>query len=1298
MSAVYGQQNAHLVILNDQGPESPPSTAAKLDSIARAALSAKIAQVSKAADRARRAARPSFRSWFSTPPPRTFDQPVSDRRLSLSGRAPPRFPPDSLEATTRRLADLYMMSAKYSDALDTYRLLQSDLRGLSGAALVHEASAHEMTALALSLMDGPKQAIGTALEKAIVSYCTAGRRELAVRTTLRAVEFCIEAGFPDSAAGVIIRAMNAVLPEKGVATPAGSAFVEAALAVLSSACCVAYRALRRHRRASLYAFLAATRFSQLRLFAAAACMAREIDDQAMRRPPVQQDVEFMFGSAEAADGRHARAVNHFVGILARANSKTDVEVQGNTIRAFLSASASALDAMSKRWDSGARFPLIEKDKTLVVTHDSSGGDDWHALEDDVLEDVEFFRALSKNANAKRERRIDVVAAELRRRREKGDDDTGGSLEMKIRRMRELAETRRKRLREGSLLERGAVVGERVILRVSLKNPTQFPVFLTGLSAVVSIEGRIYHSKIREANGVANGSEENGVESESEDDVLFFPSEDITLGPSSSQLVSLEVSVRKQCEIRFVGVHWLFTIGMGWASPKLPNAYAPGFCELWRLGRRLNDTRKQRASEVPLYAEDNSLTVHIAALEPRVKAKLLCYNKDGLVIPLEDVALRSGETREATLRIMNEGEVALKDLTLRLGTPQTLFVGLGPEVEPSDEGKATFAIDMYDDIARQDEMTVATRVTVNLEPKEDTEIPVWVSATVHRSAFGYRSDLHGNIKRTSVRVGATGQVEDGVAPCLARLILAYGNDRIRFTRAEACMKVLPSLTVSPRFLRQTDSTMLNELGTNLVGVLLGVEVEHAGSAQHENVAIEVTNLSVTSKSQWRPFSLLEATKSEREIPTEKSPSETVLRINETGTFFVFIVKETDQLPEEEDRPMQLHWRTHRESLTAQAPLENEGTSDKVKEEMGRKAKAATHFVLCSQASSLALVDSDPEKIHVSIGWRSDTGLSGELQIPPISPMRWIKESDHTTPTLSSANWSEENHDLIIPRMAPVDSEGGDPCEPISLRLDHPKLVEHEFATASDPPSFGPKAPIPAVVPVDLCAKNISTELVDVIFQAQSTGGVADGDRGRFWSGEVSKTLRAIAPGAERCVHLNAILLRPGEYDMAKFSIWYQSTALTTNIRVRKQMHIEPSYVTVKAASMELSEAYDLYSADMYAQSMEVVLDADNESTSPGMLPARSNATPAPHHKVAESETPTRRGERIERPRTDYSDRSASTPAPADERKNSTPQKATSGKTIEQASSRSTVDKRKMHNLLKPSPDDAFWNDADTDESE
>ena len=110
--------------------------------------------------------------------------------------------------------------------------------------------------------------------------------------------------------------------------------------------------------------------------------------------------------------------------------------------------------------------------------------------------------------------------------------------MKIRRMRDLAEARLKRLRQCSLLEYGAAIGERVMLRVSLKNPTQFPAFLTGLSAVVFIDGRIYHREKKEENVVVDGSETNGVESDSEDDALFFPSEDITLGPCFSQMIWL----------------------------------------------------------------------------------------------------------------------------------------------------------------------------------------------------------------------------------------------------------------------------------------------------------------------------------------------------------------------------------------------------------------------------------------------------------------------------------------------------------------------------------------------------------------------------------------------------------------------------------------------------------------------------------------------------------------------------------------------------------------------------------------
>ncbi len=83
-----------------------------------------------------------------------------------------------------------MLVGRYEEAVDGYRLLVNDFRGLTGAVRVHEAAAIEMLALAMALIDGSKLEVGRALEKAVLVYVSSGRRELAVRTALRVVDYC----------------------------------------------------------------------------------------------------------------------------------------------------------------------------------------------------------------------------------------------------------------------------------------------------------------------------------------------------------------------------------------------------------------------------------------------------------------------------------------------------------------------------------------------------------------------------------------------------------------------------------------------------------------------------------------------------------------------------------------------------------------------------------------------------------------------------------------------------------------------------------------------------------------------------------------------------------------------------------------------------------------------------------------------------------------------------------------------------------------------------------------------------
>lgn len=1315
--AAYGESRVHQIHFTTETQFTPESLATRLVKIAQASLTAQIVFATKQADKVRRAARATFRSWFNSSPTtnvnassRTESQP----RISLTAQPTPMFPPDSVEATTKRLADLYMMEGRYVDALDTYRLLQGDLRSAVGAARVHEGAALEMAALALALVDGSKQSIGAAIEKAIRAYCAAGRIQFAIRATLRGVQFCLEAGFPDSAAGVITRAIDAILPDKHMSAPGGSNFVEGGLAILSTSCSEAYTSLRKHRRASLYAFLAATRFAKLQLSAAAACVARIVDEKALLRNSVRNDVELILAAAEEAENRHSKAVSHCIRVLSNANEKTDVEVQSVAVQRMLAVvSGGARDVMMKRWDSGAMFPLLVASATTLETYDSSSGEDWQVLEDDVLEDFEFFGAVTKGGptRAKRERRVEVLIAELRKKREVGDSDyPGGSLEMKIRRMRELAESRRRRRRSSSLLERGAVINERIRLKATLRNPLQFPVFLTEIAPVVMMEGRVFDNQhAQSANGDIQGAKSLPID--------FSPVHDVTLMPNSTEEICLEVAVQNPGTAKLIGITWRFTVGTVPVSLTAKESFVPGYCLLERRGRRLNDTRQQRASDIPLHEEDQSLTVTVAPACAKVHGCLLFREGANFDKRIEDLTLRAGEKREARLIIENCGQTPLDEIVIRIGTPQTVYADVSPESIQNDNGQSVFAIGLDEEPVQQNELIAAARISVNLQPKEKTEVPVWLRAAVPSSAFGYRTTNTIKAQRATGRGIALEHQEDGSVLCDVKLVIAYGGQKARVTRVGSQMKVRPSIVVSPRFLREADPDVIAKENTKVTGVLLGVEIEHGGLTHQENIAFNVTELSVTSRSGWKPTFLPTSSDFAQPISEQIFPSPSCLRINETATIFILVVRSSEtELPNgEESSTYKKPWRTFSAVLSRQGKDESCVVSasncelsppkDVANEEYFAAQRASTHFVVCShQGSQLPSKSPDREQVYVAVGWKCSPDVSGQIHIPPIDPMRWIRDRRRSAvlncePDAKRLSSSEN---LVVPPIVPAEDLKGGNEHPIIVSVHHPNLVEHNFFQVTSEVAEEdhiPPAACPAVVGVQVTIRNVSSVLLDVIFAVPAASGVAEGDRGRYWAGDVSMSLRSMPPGSKRLLCLTAVLICPGKYNMSNFTVLYQSSQFTP-LRLRQQITVEPSYMTVKTTE-DFLEVQDL----MVNVPDRLLADENPEEAST----LSENTTEA---SVVTVTGPTK-GEGKESQKTEEKEMSKegvvggiaereshkkialdTTCAP---RKvdGSVSRSRPPAATKANLRSRSSTPIRK---LLVPSPDDDLWNDEDTDESD
>lgn len=1235
MLQLHGDANVHVLrvspTLSDLDPSDTPTEydvatmANKINAIARNALSEMLDSTAIMADKARRATRATFRSWFTSTSSSSATalrvphamQPSSPTRRTSFGAAArtPLFDPASTEALTRRHADLAYMSRRYSEAADAYALLATDCRVLTGLAVVHEAGALEMTALSRIHLDAPRNSILSALERAMLAYVRASRPELAIRATLRALTFCSAIGNSEAAISFIIRAREAIAPGAAApsATPTGNAYIDAALAVLSTACITCYARLGKRRRSSLYAFIAMKRFASLQFTAIAARVAAEVDQMALRHGNVAQHVDLVLATHAAKSGRTRPAVGHYSNLFRSVTESMDVELQGAAVRGFLSTVAGgAIDDLANRWDGGISFPSVSSKNTTVFTRDT-GEDDvtWRTLEDDVLEDVAYFRALRKSGRSavpKRERRIDTVSNELRRRdARQGSVPIGGSVEMKIRRLREMAHERRKNLRRASLLERGAVAGDRMRLQTEVSNPLQFPIFMHDVCAVVSL------------NGVVHSAYDNGAVDEGEGDcqkseVVFFPVEGVTLVPCSSQVVSVDILAKSAGTLSFIGMTWRFTIGMGSASIRAPTP-VPGFCHLEKRGHRLNKTRHQRASEVPLYEPDVSLSLNVVAKAPRLSTRLV--NKSGREFGSDECAnalsLRAGEMQEARLVIINEGEDVVDDVVIRIGTPHAVFIDMTPTTVCKNDATIACAIAPDDTVPLPGEVVIAAETRLNIAGKGKAEIPVWVRAGVPASAFVNSPSQRRGRRPMSAREQYE-VLDDGLIQCRGRVALAYGQSHIRICRINMRLNVRRSIVVSPRFMRQTDPVALyGESGRGLKGVLLGVEVEHAGRTAAENIKFEVFEVCVTSHLDWRPMLLPEADEPADKPAGELVPSQSSLRINETATIFTLLVsgQQNGMHPEpnggdtetkgEARKSVKSQWQSYRTLLTREVNVGEMGTEVINGLHGGYEkgsVRASGHFALCGHATMAATMAEAKDLVHLSVGWRTGDGVIGEIHIPPIDPVRWMRPSGnicngevrgmrgekHGTPGTVISNGLEGN----------TVAGSGEVSDGVVVTVEHVEEMTHDFFTdplsrtvPSTSSSSADNANItviaaaattsggatnqttqaagyfPAEVAVQVGIKNTCGYVVDILFSATPIGGIGDGDRGRQWAGDISMSLRAVPPNAERVVALTAIVIAPGRFNVSRFSVLSERVG-TDGVKVRRAVGVAPSFVTVAAA--------------------------------------------------------------------------------------------------------------------------------------
>lgn len=1179
---------------------------------------------------------------------------ASSSMPSLPSRSPsfsaalhaPQFDPASAEGLARRHADYAFVAGRFSEAADAYTQLSTDCRSLTGLAGVHEASAQEMTAISRAMVFAPPVAVIPSFERAIVSYARAARPELTVRACLRAAHFLTSYAKNNSqlqsiseittnqqVLSLLLKARDAISISTTSISPTiatnmtttaatGSAFIDAALAVLAAASSDVARLAGRRRRASLYAFVSMIRLSALGYDLLAGRVSDSVDEAALWRPDVLHHVKLVHAVAAAAEGKQKAALSLFASVLSGTSDTTDVELQGNTVRAFMKWVGVGEDEASEKgkvtWDSGASFPVVKCEngdrkgvggEAVVETMDMVGGSKgrqkaWRTLEDDVLEDWEWVRKVRSSANdndtiqeqqqksnfryegevksnrnakrasmsvPKRERRVENVVSELRRndaiaKRDGGSSSIGGSVEMKLRRIREVARQRRGATRERSLLHRGAVTGEPITLRLTMYNPLQFPVFVDDLHAVISLDGK-FHNK-----------------HDMNDDVVEFKGLDgVGLKPCERQEICVSVVLKQSGFLKFVGLTWRFTIGMGSAFPKA-SSDVKGFCVLNKQGKRLNSTRKQRASALPMYEEDQSLCARVVDAAPRLQAKIIMNDgvkqigngdikehdkervnagimkksnlgksKEEEEVEEKPIVMRLGELRRATLVVDNVGELPMNDvIVIRSGMPNSIFIDVRPIHSCSGTSTTTCAIGANDETIDPSDAFVAAATQVNIAPNSSAYFPVWLRASVPASSLSSSSSTSSKKKKGSKSSrGKLPETNDEYAICHSKIIIAYGIQNARLCRAATSVCVRRSVMAFPRFMHETTACADNEKG-----VLLGVEVEHAGRSVEDNGRMQVSHivLACKCKAGWKPDVLQDAnvpvSDGSDSLMKEVAPSPTTLLINQTATVFVVVVRNEQHDKYENSN----EWKCGSIELV---PIEER------KEELERE-RAERHFLLVGRHGWPAVAkDGDNEEwVFIAVRWRSVNGAQGDIHLPPLDPTRWMGKLNQnrrnsststpaTSPSVSLSNIPVSGIDESPHRKRQTE-------EPIKVTIEHPAEIEHNFYQDTQQQQ---QFMLPAVVDVMVRLKNVSRGLVDVMVSAPPVDGIADGDRGRMWAGDVAVSLRSVAPGAERCVRLAAVLVTPGRFNLGCIGIVVQKAGYRA-ARKGRFLHIEPSFIVVK----------------------------------------------------------------------------------------------------------------------------------------
>eukprot|EP00172_Hildenbrandia_rubra_P004501 Plantae.Rhodophyta-Hildenbrandia_rubra.ctg9219.p1 GENE.Plantae.Rhodophyta-Hildenbrandia_rubra.ctg9219~~Plantae.Rhodophyta-Hildenbrandia_rubra.ctg9219.p1 ORF type:complete len:766 (+),score=135.39 Plantae.Rhodophyta-Hildenbrandia_rubra.ctg9219:277-2298(+) len=295
---------------------------------------------------------------------------------------------------------------------------------------------------------------------------------------------------------------------------------------------------------------------------------------------------------------------------------------------------------------------------------------------------------------------------------------------------------------------------------------------------------------------------------------------VVVPPRESCFIDLKVIVDCPGVLTITGVNWRFACAQNPQTP--PTDFVPGHAKLVKKRRRLNDTRHQRASEIPLYAPEEGFKVNVRPTAPKLHVSWSLG---------EQVCMSSGEHRRALLTVENVSPVvehsSIAALWYQIACPETLFLDADNyEIVRSMKSRTTESKDVstgngfskHGAIVANDASYTGLIKNLALRHGDQLKIPVIIKASIVNSI------------RHDVLTTGRAVVERQVG-----ILFGYYPTSARFLRIASRIRIAPSLSAFVRLVRP------NTMSADKDQKLVLIEVCHDASAG----TFKITRISLSS---------------------------------------------------------------------------------------------------------------------------------------------------------------------------------------------------------------------------------------------------------------------------------------------------------------------------------------------------------------------------------------------------------------------------------------------------------------------